>query len=141
MKPFTASLKVMVTVAVSPAASAVSSSSIVAVGRRVSMVKGAELAVASLTLPAASCTVPARSVTTAADSSVPASGVKVAVQVRASSASGCRLDRAPPATSKSAVARPATASEKTMVTVACSSTRSVSADSVTVAVGRLLSTE
>ena len=56
MKPVTASLKVMVTSEVSPTLSALSATTMVAVGCRVSMVKLGELVVPVPALPARSVT-------------------------------------------------------------------------------------
>ncbi|MNV39333.1 hypothetical protein D3C71_1309090 [compost metagenome] len=138
VKPVTASEKVMVTSDVSPAASAVSASTIVAVGRTVSMAKLLESVVPLPALPDRSLTPVLSRVIRLVVSLMLADGVKVAVQVMPPSLLLTAL-RVPLAIVRSALVKPLTASLKVMVTSEVSPILSAVSATTMVAVGRTVS--
>src|SRR3990167_1766290 len=114
-KPLTASLNVMVTNEVWPSASVVSATTMVAVGRTVSMAKLFESVVPLPTLPEPFCTPLLSSVIRLVASVMVVVGVNVAVQVMPPSLLLTALS-VPFAMVRSALLKPVTASEKVMVT-------------------------
>ncbi|MCY1358996.1 hypothetical protein D3C81_1897040 [compost metagenome] len=138
LKPLTASEKVMVTSEVSPALSVGSDSTMVAVGRWVSIEKLFESVVPLPALPARSTTPVLSRVTRFVVSVMLALGVKVAVQVIPPSLLLKPL-KVPFSTIRSAVVSPVTASLNVIVTNEVSPMASVSSATTMVAVGRSVS--
>ena len=128
-------MKVIVTSDVSPTFSAVAVTTIVAVGRRVSMVVVFDVVVPSPVLPAASVTPLLVSVMRLLMSLVLAVGVKVAVQVMPPFTEATAVS-APLAIVRSALVKPVTASLKVIVTSDVSPAFSAVAVTTIVAVGR-----
>ncbi|MCY1426662.1 hypothetical protein D9M71_424850 [compost metagenome] len=137
-RPVTASLKVMVTLVVSPTARLVSATTMVAVGRRVSTPKLFEVVVPTPVLPAASCTSALFRTMKLPALSMLLVGVRVAVQVMPPSEE-LRLLRTPLATVKSLMSRPVTTSLKVMVTLVVSPAARVVSATTIMAVGRTVS--
>ncbi len=134
VKPLTASLKVMVTVDVSPMLKALSATTIVAVGRWVSMAKLFESVLPMPVLPDAPITPVLSRVIRLVLSSTLLDGVNVAVQVIPPSLLLTVLS-VPLAMLKSALVKPLTASLKVMVTRLVSPTAKAVSATTMVAVG------
>ncbi|MNO58416.1 hypothetical protein D3C76_489740 [compost metagenome] len=138
-KPLTASLKVMVTNEVSPVLSAVSATTMVAVGSTVSMAKLFESVVPDPALPDPLATPLLSSVIRLLASVTLEVGVKVAVQVMPPSLLLTLLN-VPLATVRSALLNPPTASLKVMVTREVSPALSAVSAITMLAVGTLVCT-
>ncbi len=115
LKPVTGSVKVIVTVVVSPADSTASANTMVAPGRAVSIANAFDAVVPVPLLPAKSVRPVLASVIRLPALVVPAAGVKVALQVRPPSSELTALS-VPLATARSALLKPVTCSEKVIVT-------------------------
>ncbi|MNK79826.1 hypothetical protein D3C87_995040 [compost metagenome] len=133
-KPLTASLKVIVTVVVSPMPRRLSATTMVAVGNAVSMAKLFESVVPTPLLPEALVTPLLSRVIRLLVSVMLAVGVSVAVQVMPPSLDATLL-KVPLAMVRSALLKPLTASLKVMVTVEVSPALSAVSATTMVAVG------
>lgn len=139
MKPLTASEKVMVTLVVSPTVSAVSATTMLAVGRTVSIVKLAEFVVPIPAFPAQSVRPELFRMIRLLESRKPTFGVKTPIQVMPPSLL-LNTEIAPFGIDRSSAVKPVTASEKVIVTSEVSPAfKAVSAMTI-VAVGLVAST-